>query len=161
MLFLAPLCPHSSCDNIVCICPGNPGGRKPRIQGCAWRRDTEGKGALLNRLSLQLSLGTTVSEWIKAAGPEKALTVLILDWLWAQGKSGKLARKASTECLSCCHQGAAELHQWVVSSCNVPLSRQLSTMELKKQLQAMRRGGNPCLGKELEPGSQETRMAAV
>lgn len=26
---LALLCPHSSCDNIVCICPGKPGGRKP------------------------------------------------------------------------------------------------------------------------------------
>lgn len=53
VLFLVLLCPHPSCDNCISICPGNPGGRKPRVQG--WAGEETRKGTSTepgNRLSL-------------------------------------------------------------------------------------------------------------
>lgn len=51
--------------------------------------------------------GNCSPEWISALQrPEKALTILEQRWL-----EGRVSRK---ECLSCCHQGAVELHQWEV-----------------------------------------------
>lgn len=67
----------------------------------------EGSSALLNRLNLHLGLGTTSPEWIQAADPEKAQTA----YSRLPVARGQSERKASMACLSCCHQGAAELHR--------------------------------------------------
>lgn len=80
------------------------------------RHRREGSSALLNRLNLHLGLGTTGPEWIQAAGPEKAQTA----YCRLTVARGQRERKASMACLSCCHQGAAELHQWVLASARGP-----------------------------------------
>lgn len=72
VLFLVLLCPHPSYDNCMSICPGNPGGRKPRVQGWTWRRHTEGN---------RLSLGTVDLVDLNCSWPREGPNYSRLLWL--------------------------------------------------------------------------------
>lgn len=74
-----------------------------------------------------------------AAGPEKALT----DYRAAVAREQRVSRK---ECLSCHHQGAAELHHWAVGFCMLPSDQAASFLQWtsRSNFRLRGEGRNPC-----------------